>query len=103
MSTLPLYWKLSSAVESERIDASAELINSLEHFQLDHVPEPYLNGASQGHAQKPKSFVETLAPEDVHYALRRLTRGLASPKESNRIGFAVALTEVCRTSCGEAI
>jgi hypothetical protein len=32
--------------------------------------------------------------EDVPYSLKRLVRGLASPRESSRIGFAVALTEV---------
>lgn len=32
--------------------------------------------------------------EDVRYSIRRLVRGLASPRESSRLGFAVALTEV---------
>jgi DNA polymerase phi len=31
---------------------------------------------------------------DVPYSLKRLVRGLASPRESSRIGFAVTLTEV---------
>lgn len=32
--------------------------------------------------------------EDVSYTVRRLVRGLASSRESSRLGFAVALTEV---------
>ncbi len=31
---------------------------------------------------------------DLMYALRRLLRGLASPRESSRLGFAVVLTEL---------
>ncbi|KAG9018922.1 DNA-directed DNA polymerase [Tulasnella sp. 427] len=102
MSTLPLYWKLSSSATEERLEASVELVNSLEHFQLEHVPEPYLNGATTDESAvedadptaKPKTFIDSITSEDVRYALRRLTRGLASPKESSRLGFAVALTEL---------
>lgn len=32
--------------------------------------------------------------EDVVYSVKRLVRGLASSRESSRLGFAVALTEV---------
>jgi len=32
---------------------------------------------------------------DVVYTVKRLIRGLASSRESSRLGFAVALTEVC--------
>jgi hypothetical protein len=32
--------------------------------------------------------------EDVAYTVKRLVRGLASSRESSRLGFAVALTEV---------
>jgi DNA polymerase phi len=32
--------------------------------------------------------------EDVSYTVKRLVRGLASSRESSRLGFAVALTEV---------
>lgn len=34
--------------------------------------------------------------EDVVYTVKRLVRGLASSRESSRLGFAVALTEVGR-------
>lgn len=36
--------------------------------------------------------------EDVVYSVKRLVRGLASSRESSRLGFAVALTEVSRIS-----
>lgn len=102
MSTLPLYWKLSSSVAEERLDASVDLVSNLEQFQLDHAPEPYLNGAITDEStaeeidppRNPKSLIDSMTSEDVRYALRRLTRGLASPNESSRLGFAVALTEV---------
>jgi DNA polymerase phi len=40
--------------------------------------------------------------KDVDYALKRLTRGLASGRESARPGFAVVLTEV-DTLCFRAV
>lgn len=95
MTTLPLYWKLSSASENDRISATLDLVSSLETFQTKYVPEPYLNGHStDNNSSAPQSYLDSLTSEDVRYALKRLTRGLASPKESSRLGFAVALTEV---------
>jgi hypothetical protein len=38
--------------------------------------------------------LDTFNAQDVSYSIRRLIRGLASPRESSRLGFAVALTEV---------
>ena len=38
--------------------------------------------------------LDVLNAQDVSYSIRRLVRGLASPRESSRLGFAVALTEV---------
>jgi DNA polymerase phi len=62
--------KLWSPNAETRLEAASELVNSL----------------SQG--DDPGSS------DDVPYSLKRLVRGLASPRESSRIGFAVALTEV---------
>jgi len=100
MSTLPLYWKLASSSTQDRLSATVDLVFSLEQFQLDHDPEPFLNGASPETSadDAPASFVESHTSEDVRYALKRLTRGLASPKDSSRLGFAVALTEVSMRS-----
>jgi DNA polymerase phi len=79
MATLPLFWDLSSPSEKERINASAKLVNTLERFQDHWGGEDDLD--------------ESNSP-DVSYAIKRLVRGLASPRESSRLGFAVALTEV---------
>ncbi len=44
---------------------------------------------------KSKDDLDLWNTQDVSYSIRRLIRGLASPRESSRLGFAVALTEVC--------
>jgi DNA polymerase phi len=90
MSTiLPLFGKLSSAKSTERLDATAELVASATalHHQFS-VPEIGTNSI-------PDVELEQCIAPDVLYTLRRLTRGLASSRESSRLGFAVALTEVC--------
>ncbi|KAI5982996.1 DNA polymerase phi-domain-containing protein [Pisolithus marmoratus] len=38
--------------------------------------------------------LDLLNSPDVSYSIRRLVRGLASPRESSRLGFSVALTEL---------
>ncbi|KAG8853507.1 DNA-directed DNA polymerase [Tulasnella sp. 330] len=102
MSTLPLYWKLSSPAGEERLSASIDLISSIERFQIDHTaissnsvsdavaPTNSAANSTEGWA----TYINAATSEDVKYALRRLTRGLASPNESSRLGFAVALTEL---------
>jgi DNA polymerase phi len=87
-TTLPLYWNLSSASKEERLDASVKLVSSLQQFQLQ----------LQRDEDENLTFEESNS-EDVKYALKRLVRGLASPRESSRLGFAVALTEVDRVLC----
>jgi DNA polymerase phi len=100
MTTLPLFWHLSSASKKERLDASVKLVSSLEQFQAKFVPkEPPSNSDSDvepgddGSAQK-VDLLDALNAQDVSYSIRRLIRGLSSPRESSRLGFAVALTEV---------
>ena len=96
-TTLPLFWHLSSSSKAERLDASVKLISALEHFQAQFTPkeassedeeEQEDNGAKKGDG------LDALNAQDVSYSIRRLVRGLASPRESSRLGFAVALTEV---------
>ncbi|KAJ3522547.1 hypothetical protein NM688_g8858 [Phlebia brevispora] len=101
MSTiLPLFWDLSSANKRHRIDASAKLIGALEHFQARFTPksdisEPASEEDDDGEAQASKDDgLDALNATDVSYSIRRLVRGLASPRESSRLGFAVALTEL---------
>ena len=90
-TTLPLFWKLSSASKKDRIDASIKLIGTLEQFQGLHVPQ----SRSDGSDNEGGDSLDALNSQDVSYSIRRLVRGLASPRESSRLGFSVALTEVC--------
>ncbi|KAF9505605.1 hypothetical protein BS47DRAFT_1400276 [Hydnum rufescens UP504] len=103
-TTLPLYWNLSSPVKEERIDASVKLVGALQEFQSQYIPsvarpdnssdsEPSEEVAEVG-LKEIENDIDVLNAEDVRYAIRRLVRGLASPRESSRLGFAVALTEV---------
>ena len=107
-TTLPLFWELASPVTQQRLNASVELISVLEGFQADfkHSGTTPMNGITEAHSDESEvdddetnasqyalSLDKDNAP-DVAYAIRRLVRGLASPRESSRLGFAVALTEV---------
>ena len=90
-TTLPLFWKLSSASKKDRVDASVKLISALEQFQAQYVPQ----SRSDGSDNEGVDGLDALNSQDVSYSIRRLVRGLASPRESSRLGFSVALTEVC--------
>ncbi|KAK7054956.1 DNA-directed DNA polymerase [Paramarasmius palmivorus] len=91
-TTLPLFWHLSSASKNERIDASVKLITALEKFQSHHeIPSA---GSDEDEDTTNADPLDTMNAQDVSYSVRRLIRGLASPRESSRLGFAVALTEL---------
>lgn len=98
-TTLELFWNLSSNNKKERLDASAKLIGALERFQAEFVPKDSVEtseddeGYQEGEEKKGDGL-DALNAQDVSYSIRRLVRGLASPRESSRLGFAVALTEV---------
>ena len=100
-TTLPLFWDLSSASKKNRIDASVKLVGALEQFQARFVPQTPAPGTPDSDDEEdedggaPESNeLNLLNAQDVSYSIRRLIRGLASPRESSRLGFAVALTEV---------
>ncbi|KAK7689133.1 hypothetical protein QCA50_007824 [Cerrena zonata] len=98
-TTLELFWNLSSNNKKERLDASAKLIGALERFQAEFVPKDSVEtseddeGYQEGEEKKGDGL-DALNAQDVSYSIRRLVRGLASPRESSRLGFAVALTEL---------
>ena len=102
-TTLPLFWHLSSASGKDRLDASVKLIGVLEQFQAQFTSQGIPGEASSDEGDEGKEEESTpktdgldeLNAQDVSYSIRRLIRGLASPRESSRLGFAVALTEVC--------
>jgi DNA polymerase phi len=111
MSTiLPLFWDLSASDKKKRLDTSVKLITTLQKLQTkfeNESAEPdERNGESllaEGNSRdcsaedvEQHNFrLDVLNTPDVAYSIRRLLRGLASPRESSRLGFAVALTEVC--------
>ena len=100
-TTLPLFWDLSSASKKDRINASVKLVGALEQFQAKFVPQTPAPGTSGSDDEDDEDEGALKSDElnlqnaqDVSYSIRRLIRGLASPRESSRLGFAVALTEV---------
>jgi DNA polymerase phi len=102
-TTLPLFWHLSSSSKKERVDASVKLIGALEQFQAQFVPKNISDTTSgsgpdeeedDGEGTGKSDGLDALNAQDVSYSIRRLVRGLASPRESSRLGFAVALAEV---------
>jgi DNA polymerase phi len=100
-TTLPLFWHLSSSSKPDRIDASVKLVAALEQFQSKFTPLSPESSSEEDEDEDTEVDISASndgldgpnAP-DVSYSIRRLVRGLASPRESSRLGFAVALTEV---------
>jgi len=70
---MELYDALASNTEATRLDAAKELVKKI------------LEGNKTGNAEK---------GAELTYALNRLVKGLTSGRESARIGFSIALTEV---------
>lgn len=102
-TTLPLFWHLSSASKKERIDASAKLVGALQQLQVQFTPKPPPaptgsedEDEDEDEPTPTSDGLDALNAQDMSYSIRRLVRGLASPRESSRLGFAVALTEVGR-------
>lgn len=116
MSTiLPLFWDLSCSDGRKRLDTSVKLVTTLQKLQANFESEAAepdeargdnrgetlgveVEGNSQEDLEQHNVKLDALNSPDVAYSIRRLLRGLASPRESSRLGFAVALTEVCTTA-----
>lgn len=92
-TTLELFWNLSSSKKRERLDTTAKLVITLHKFQSEFTPAEVSDGEEITDSAQADTL-DTLNAQDVSYSIRRLIRGLASPRESSRLGFAVALTEV---------
>ncbi|KAK0210612.1 DNA polymerase phi-domain-containing protein [Desarmillaria ectypa] len=93
-TTLPLFWNLSSSSKKERIDASVKLISSLEQFQAQFAKDSSDTSEDESQEDNNTDPLDKYNAHDVSYSVRRLVRGLASPRESSRLGFSVALTEL---------
>jgi len=74
---LGFFWDLASVESLKRAEAAAQLIAALTETQAAHTAA---GGAG--------------SCADLEYALRRLVRGLASPRDGARQGFGAALVEV---------
>jgi DNA polymerase phi len=98
-NTLSLFWDLSSNSKKDRINATVKLVSSLEKFQAQHTPNVPSGSEDDQENVGPTDGLDVLNAHDVAYSIRRLIRGLASPRESSRLGFSVALTEVCVSLC----
>lgn len=103
-SSLSLFWELASQSEDKRIHSSSNLVSGLVAQQAAIVATTsrttldQIDGRDrQDHHVVASSFgacIDSKLAADVGYSLCRLIRGLASPREQSRLGFAVALTEL---------
>ncbi|KAK4686071.1 DNA polymerase phi, partial [Tremellales sp. Uapishka_1] len=119
-NVLPLFWHLASSSKDTRLSASADLVSTVQTFQESFVP-PTAEGEEESDdddddddesgmevdesddeeeeernkagAKLDKAMARSNS-EDVVYCVKRLVRGLGSSRESSRLGFAVALTEL---------
>ena len=75
---LSFFWDLASVEADKRVTAAVSLISVLQQAQSE--------AATAG-----------VACTDLAYAIRRLVRGLASPRDGARQGFGAALVELLVT------
>ncbi|WFD42526.1 DNA-directed DNA polymerase [Malassezia psittaci] len=102
-STLALFWKLADGDQAVRIDASNALVRTLldqQQIEVEDVACPIFESPSDpatvtdDEVASVEQRLDKFVDSEVAYALRRLVRGLASPRENARAGFAVALSEL---------
>ena len=99
---LPLFWGLASLDRNARISASDALVGELAAQErgasapaAPRAPDDAAaDAAAAAEADAAERRIDESCTDDMAYALRRLVRGLASPRENARAGFAVALTEL---------
>ncbi|KAJ2543485.1 DNA-directed DNA polymerase, partial [Coemansia sp. RSA 1933] len=87
-STLDFYWDLASLDEGKRVEAAAGLITALCRFQAE-MPKTSKIAATE-------EDLDRICASDVAYAVRRLIKGLASPRDGARQGFSMALAELLK-------
>ncbi|WFD06863.1 DNA-directed DNA polymerase [Malassezia vespertilionis] len=100
-STLALFWGLTAVEKKARLEASDNLVNALVAQQDTSLRAPRIEppallhiDAEDEEAQAAEERLDQYTSGDVSYSIRRLVRGLASPRENARLGFAVALSEL---------
>jgi DNA polymerase phi len=100
MSALILncFWNLASLEAKVREKATMTMIEALEKSECQFQ----MNENDETHTSSSVSTVETAElmerkfSSELIYTLKRLIRGLSSPRDGARQGFATALTEVIR-------
>lgn len=117
-NVLPLFWHLASSSSQTRLTATADLVEAVQSFQKQFQPKSDLNDDDDDDDDEDEddkdddgsdvSMDDEIDPqaarldqelsrnnaEDVVYCVKRLIRGLGSSRDSSRLGFAVALTEL---------
>lgn len=112
-STLPYYWQLASASTADRLSSSHALVDTLVSQQRaaklngvaavvgkganlfnDGLASPAAAQTDAEEVEEAEAALEAQNCAEVVYAIRRLMKGLASHRESSRLGFSVALCEV---------
>ncbi|KAJ1647426.1 DNA-directed DNA polymerase [Coemansia asiatica] len=85
-TTLDFYWGLSSLDANQRLESATQLISALVKFQ-EAMPLSKEVATTEEEMAK-------LCASDVSYAVTRLIKGLASPRDGARQGFSIALSEL---------
>lgn len=109
-NNLQLFWEIASSDQDARLASANQLVQQLLAQQdvLASTSKLTLNAAlpttdddaanalqvDEAEADAVEDALGNRTVADLMYALRRLLRGLASPRESSRLGFAVVLTEL---------
>ncbi len=109
-NNLQLFWEIASSDQDARLASANHLVQQLLAQQdvLASTSKLTLNAAlptadddapnalqvDEAEADAVEDALGNRTVADLMYALRRLLRGLASPRESSRLGFAVVLTEL---------
>lgn len=109
-NNLQLFWEIASSNTDSRLSSANQLVEELlaqqdvlassSKITLDPPsPLPTISPSdplafSETEAELIEDSLGNRTVADLMYALRRLLRGLASPRESSRLGFAVVLTEL---------
>ncbi|KAI9592386.1 DNA polymerase phi-domain-containing protein [Syncephalis fuscata] len=93
-NTLPLFWDLASLDVTKRESSALSLITELKKRQQEHQSANTSDWSQWLEQEDTVERLELLCAKDVLYALKRLVRGLPSPRQGARQGFSLTLTEL---------
>ncbi|KAJ1984487.1 DNA-directed DNA polymerase [Dimargaris verticillata] len=93
-NVLAFFWKLASEKDHERVEAASGLLTALVQQQTQFNSQQEPTAATTLGSTRTEDELKQVCASDVLYAVKRLVRGLCSPRGGARQGFALALTEV---------